>query len=192
MKKKQKNKGGGAILKIFIVLLALSSASVYVYYRAMVRYYPLEYAEEIVCASERYGVSVADICAVIHTESGFAPDAVSSRGAVGLMQIMPDTFIWLADKRGATVTEDMLLDPYTNIDYGVYYIAYLRDILGDMQLVHAAYNAGINRVREWLANPEYSEDGASLTNIPFKETRGYLEKISTAKEHYLRLYDLDQ
>ncbi len=149
--------------------------------------YPLKYEEEINEASEEFSIPKEIICAVIYVESSFDKDAKSSAGAMGLMQIMPSTF---DDIQKALKTEyeyDALYDPAVNIRAGTYYLSYLYGLLGDWETVHAAYNAGIGKVWEWLDDKNYSQDG-KLTDIPYKETRNYLKKIKTAKEKYADIY----
>ena len=149
--------------------------------------YPLEFESEINAAAEEFSVPKDVICAVIYVESSFDKDAVSSAGARGLMQIMPSTFADIQKALKTEHTDDDLFDPAVNIRAGTYYLSYLYRQLGDWQLVHAAYNAGIGTVWGWLDNENYSKDG-KLTEIPYKETKNYLQKIELAKEKYKELY----
>lgn len=149
--------------------------------------YPLKYEDEISAASEEFSVPQEIICAVIYAESGFDKDAKSSVGALGLMQIMPSTFSDIQKALKTEYTNEDLYDPAVNIRAGTYYLSYLYKQLGDWELVHAAYNAGIGTVWGWLDNEEYSKDG-KLTNIPYGETKNYVEKIALAKEKYAKLY----
>lgn len=152
--------------------------------------YPLpeEYAASVDRYSEEYSVPKALIYAVIKVESKFKSDAVSSAGAIGLMQVTPDTFIWLSKK-----TEDkyedvnLLYNPDINIKYGVYYLSWLYSRYGSWETALAAYNAGHGKADEWLDDPEYSQNGV-LTNIPYRETREYVEKVMKAKDIYKKLY----
>lgn len=151
------------------------------------RVYPLKYEEEISAASEEFSVPEEIICAVIYTESSFNKDATSSAGARGLMQIVPDTFDDIQKALGTSYTYDDLYDPGINIRAGTYYLSYLYGLLGDWELVHAAYNAGIGRVWGWLENEEYAKDG-KLVKIPYSETENYVKKIENAKIKYRELY----
>ena len=120
---------------------------------------PLE--EGILEAAARHGVDPALIAAVIRVESGFRPDAVSPRGAQGVMQVMPDTAALLGFASGA--------EPQTNIDIGTRYLAHLLDQFGgDVELALAAYNAGPGAVRRWGTVP------------PFRETRAFVRRVSAA------------
>ena len=149
---------------------------------------PEEYQNPVQKYSEEYAVPKELILAVIKTESDFKSDAVSGAGAIGLMQVTPDTFLWLSKK-----TEDryedtnLLYNPDINIKYGVYYLSWLYSRYGSWETALAAYNAGHGKVDDWLDNPDYSKGGA-LTSIPYKETREYVEKVMNAKDIYRKLY----
>ena len=151
--------------------------------------YPLKHEKTILAACEEYDLDPAFVCAVIYTESKFREDAVSSAGALGLMQLMPETFEYLADKRGEATPEDTTYHE-TNIDYGTYYIRYLSDTYGfeDIYTTAAAYNAGPARVIRWLEDEKYSADGETLHTIPYSETENYIEKIKKAEDMYASLY----
>ena len=150
--------------------------------------YPLKYTDYVNKAALDYDLDQELIYAVIHTESHFDPDAESSAGAIGLMQLTGDTYSWLCNYRGEEQVEDGLLDPAINIDFGCYFLRYLLDEFGDEKLAVAAYNAGPNNVIEWLENPDYSSDGVTLDNIPFEETDKYVERVESAKAKYTELY----
>ncbi len=153
------------------------------------RIYPLDFEEEILEASEEYGLSPQLISAVIHTESKFKAKAESAVGAKGLMQLMPETFDWLIGLRGTEHTQEDILTPAVNIDYGCYYISWLDDRLpGDVYTAVAAYNAGMGHVEDWLENPDFSIDGENLHEIPFEETKNYVDRIKEAEEMYAKLY----
>ena len=128
------------------------------------------------------------VAAVIWQESRYRPDAVSSQGATGLMQIMPDTARWIAERLDLDYKAPDLKDPEYNIRMGTYYLAYLmKKYDADETLVLAAYNAGPGNVDGWLENSRYSKDG-TLTYIPFKETRNYVAKVLQMKGVYRSLY----
>ena len=151
--------------------------------------YPQKYSEYVNKAASDYNLPPALIYAVIRTESGFNPDAESSVGARGLMQLMPSSFEWLLEKRGESgkYTSDSLFDPAVNIDYGSYLLRYFYDYYGTEQCAVAAYNAGFV-VSDWLSDSAYSPDGVTLTQIPYPETSEYVEKVESAKSVYIELY----
>lgn len=150
--------------------------------------YPLVYTEYVELASEKYHISPEILYAVIRTESGFNPEAKSKAGACGLMQITPDTYDWLLYIRKETEHGD-LFDPHTNIEYGAYFLAYLHRKFENWDTVFAAYNAGMNRVSEWLLDENISQNGR-LVNIPFVETDNYVKKVNNAIEIYRNIYGM--
>lgn len=137
-------------------------------------------------AAAEFGVPAAMVLAVIGTESDFCPDAVSSAGAVGLMQIMPETFAWMRDEN-MIAADGALFDPEVNIRCGACYLAYLFGRFGAWPEALAAYNAGEGRVSEWLRDETLSLNG-TLTRIPFPETAAYVEKTLAAYGRYLEKY----
>ena len=152
---------------------------------------PSEYQSFVAEYSEKYRVPENIVYAVIKVESKFDSSAESSVGALGLMQIMPDTFSWLTnDRLGDRFSVGMLYDPETNIKYGVYYLSWLYDRYADWDITLAAYNAGPGNVDKWLEDPTVSDlETGKLINIPFKETREYVKKVNKALEKYESLYD---
>lgn len=167
------------ICVILVCAIALLLRGVIVY-----QIFPLRFVDEIKQYSAEYGQDPYLVSAVICTESGFDDTAVSRRGAVGLMQIMPDTGAWAAEKIGiADFSQEMLNRPDVNIRIGCWYLSYLDNMFGgDWDKVIAAYNAGPGNVTEWAG------DG-KLTDIPFGETKNYLIKIKRNLEIYKGLYN---
>ncbi len=150
--------------------------------------YPRDFSEYVSKYSDQYGVPEYVIYAVIKVESGFTSNAVSSAGAVGLMQITPDTFSWISMLMKRTADSGMLYDPETNIEYGTYLLSYLYMRYNRWDTVFAAYNAGMSRADEWLKNPEYTDEDGRLTDIPYKETAKYVKRVNDAIGVYKRLY----
>lgn len=153
------------------------------------RKYRLEYPAQILSSSAEFGLDPYLVAAVIHCESGNRPAVVSAKGAVGLMQIMPDTGGWIAEKLGiASFSEAMLTDPAVNIRLGCWYLRYLTDRFGGVRShALAAYNAGPGNLKKWLEDDAYSQDGL-LVDIPFEETSSYVERVERAYEKYKKLY----
>ncbi len=177
-------------LKIFLILVLLFGLFLgcrQLYHNYMQTQYPLTYEEYVSKAEKEYGIPKETIFAVIKAESSFREDAVSSSGAVGLMQILPDTMEWLCQKRGENYSEEMLYDPAVNIDYGCFYLSYLYESFQDWDLAHAAYNAGPNKVRSWMEDEALFQDG-KLISIPYKETETYLQRIHDYKNTYIKYY----
>ncbi len=169
-----------AIGIIVITVLAFVGMEVYYTY-AFPRHYS-EYVEEY---SAKYNLDENLVYAVIKTESGFDPNAVSVDDAYGLMQFIPDTFDWVSTKLGYTeyVHED-LFDPQVSIEYGCYLLWYLLDEFKTVPEAMAAYHAGRGAVNGWLETEEYSEDSETLITTPYKDTNHYIDKIMDNYEIY--------
>jgi soluble lytic murein transglycosylase len=142
--------------------------------------YPLAYEHVIRGHAQNYELDAALIAAVIYRESKFDADARSRSGAIGLMQLLPDTARGIAVHTGGRdfVVED-LLDPEINVRYGSFYLRRLLRKYEDERLALAAYNAGQANVDEWLA-----ADG----EIAFAETRQYVDEIVELRDVYARAY----
>ena len=153
--------------------------------------HPQTYNELIEKYSALYGVPEELVYAIIKVESDFDPNAVSGAGAIGLMQMLPSTFKWLTGKEHLREYLDplRLTDPDVSIKYGTYYIKYLLDKFPTENAAIAAYNAGEGNVADWLKDRKYSDARGNLTDIPFSETRSYIEKINKEKEKYIKLYN---
>lgn len=153
--------------------------------------YRLDYDGLIEGYAGEYGLDAFLIAAIIHVESGNDAQAVSSKGARGLMQIMPGTGGWIYEKlegKERGFREDDLFDPDTNIRYGCWYLRYLLDRFeGNERYALLAYNAGPGNVEKWLADEAYSSNGM-LRVIPFSDAEAYLEKVEAAKRKYEELY----
>lgn len=151
--------------------------------------YPIKYHGLIQEASARYGVDPLLICAVIQCESGWDNNAHSHAGAQGLMQVMPDTARSLIDMglviRPQSDAEN-LLDPATNIDFGVAYLAYLNQQLPALDQVLAAYNAGIGTVQHWLLELQEGQSFSDVIN--YGETKNYVERVQDVYDAYKNAY----
>ena len=151
--------------------------------------YPLEYAEYVEQYAEEFGIDKYLLYAFIKTESGFDPTAKSSENAIGLTQILPMTFDWLSFKiNDGAVLED-LYKPEISIKYGTWFIDYLLEKYGNTETAVAAYHAGPGQVSEWLNDSEYSDDGKTLKNIPFRDTNHYVEKVMDAYDVYYKMLE---
>ena len=155
--------------------------------------YPLKYENHVEKYATEYNVPESIVYAVIKTESDFDPDAVSSAGAIGLMQMLPDTFTWLSSSEhlDENLAVASLYEPEVSIKYGVYYLKYLHEKFQNWDTVVAAYNGGEGNVAEWLENPKYCDNNGDLNTkkIPFSETKSYSHKVTIAKNFYERTYN---
>ncbi|MBR3686069.1 MAG: lytic transglycosylase domain-containing protein [Clostridia bacterium] len=194
MRSTRKNMNGMGMGKLIIILLAISVVFGFVFDFVVTKIEraiypkPSEYAEYVSRYSSEYGVPEELVWAVIKTESDFKASAVSGVGAVGLMQLMPDTFNEITNFRlNERLDAGMRYDPETNIRYGTYYLSYLYARYENWSTAIAAYNAGLGKVDEWLENDDYATDN-TLTYIPYKETRNYVQKVQKALQMYEDLY----
>lgn len=151
--------------------------------------YPMEYEALIRQNAEANGLDPAWPAAVILAESSYQPEAVSSANAQGLMQLLPDTAEWIAGKYDEPYIEGCLFVPETNVKYGCWYLGYLvRRFDGNLTCATAAYHAGQGTVDGWLKNPEYSDDGLTLSKIPSEATDTYVKRVLKYYEKYMELY----
>jgi soluble lytic murein transglycosylase-like protein/outer membrane protein assembly factor BamD (BamD/ComL family) len=141
-------------------------------------FYPPFYAETITEEAKKYGVDPFLISGVMRQESIFNPQIVSPAGAVGLMQIMPYTGKYIAEKKKATFTTDSLYNASYNIRFGVYYVhELLEQFDGNKVLTLAAYNAGPHNAKRWGKEGKNKEFDLFVEDIGYTETRGYVKKV---------------
>jgi len=151
--------------------------------------FQIEYKDSINKYCEEFDVDKYLVYAMIKQESNFNNQAISSAKARGLMQLTEDTFNWLKPQLGeSSTTYDDLFDADTNIRYGVFFISILQKNFSEQNTVVAAYNAGMNITTEWLQDSNYSSDGATLNNIPYKETANYVDIVDYNYKKYLEIY----
>lgn len=152
--------------------------------------FPIKYKKQVFESAKNHDVDPLLVLAIMKAESKFNPNALSRRGAKGLMQIMDTTGEWAASELGMSeFTADQLFDPKVNIDIGCWYIARLiNQYEGDVPTLLAAYNAGTGNVYKWRNNKEYSLDGIVIDYIPFGETRRYIKKVMMNLNFYTYLY----
>jgi soluble lytic murein transglycosylase len=144
--------------------------------------YPLRYEETIRQASEKNDLEPDFVAAVIYTESRFRPDVKSHQEAYGLMQLLPQSARFIQRRSGI---EGDFHDPKVNIRLGTWFLGYLNDRYdGDERLMLAAYNSGEGSVDAWT-----SDEGFDIKkDIPYKETRQYVNRALEAQKTYRNLY----
>lgn len=173
-------------ITIFILLILVVFLSVTPIKKAI---YPLRYEDIIVKYSNEYQLDPYLVMAIISAESRFDANANSHKDAMGLMQVTEQTAKWCVDRFELDISSENLYNPDTNIHIGCAYMDFLIDVFdGELQTAVAAYNAGQGNVKKWLADKAYSSDGKTLSDIPFEETKNYVEKVMKRHEIYKKLY----
>lgn len=137
--------------------------------------YPVRYYEIVKRECDKYELPYDLVMSVIWTESRFDEKARSGAGAMGLMQLMPNTAKWCAEMLGVDFSTEMLTVGEYNVKLGTYYLKYLTDRFGDAENVLAAYNAGEGNVGLWQKNGE---------GIAFKETEQYVDVVLKTRKIY--------
>jgi soluble lytic murein transglycosylase len=151
--------------------------------------FPLAYQDNFIAGSRTEDIPVTWSMAIARQESAFMPDAKSSAGALGLMQLMPATARQVAKESGISFrSNNQLTDPPTNIKLGTAYLGKMfRQFNHNRILASAAYNAGPNRVKNWL-DPSLPLD-VWIETIPFSETRKYVQNVLVFSSIYSRKLD---
>jgi soluble lytic murein transglycosylase len=143
-------------------------------------WYPLHYQQIVRGHAHNYDLDPALLAAVIYQESKFRADARSSSGAIGLMQLLPDTAKGIALHTGGSAFRvDDLYNPEINVRYGAWYLRHLLQKYGDERTALAAYNAGQDNVDRWRR---------SGLGIQFSETRAYVKRVEELKQIYRDAY----
>jgi soluble lytic murein transglycosylase len=167
-----------------VAVLVLAGAAAWVvetepdvYLRAR---YPLEYEQVIRTHARNHDLDPALVAAVVYVESRFDPNAESAAGAIGLMQLLPDTAKGIALRTGGDrfVVAD-LRDPEINVRYGTWYLDHLRERYGGVPLALAAYHAGQGNVDHWR------DEGLGIV---FPETRDYVDEVERVRRVYADAY----
>jgi len=149
--------------------------------------YPFHYWELISNWANERKLSPALVIGLMRQESRFEPQIRSRSGAIGLMQIMPDTGSWIASKKG--VNNYNLDRPEDNINFGTWYLDYTHGRYGNnSMLAVASYNAGPGAVGRWVEAGGVGDPDEFVNNIPYDETRDYVSKVLGNYWNYLRLY----
>ncbi|MEN8374942.1 MAG: transglycosylase SLT domain-containing protein [Gemmatimonadota bacterium] len=152
--------------------------------------FPFPYREVVVAEARGRGLDPFVVAGLIRRESLFQPGAVSSAGAIGLMQVLPTTGRSLAREAGVrNFSPDLLKEPEINVHLGTLYLRQQMDRY-DQRLprVLSAYNAGPHRVTRWSTFPEFEDDRLFTERIPFRETREYVRAVESHIHVYRALY----
>jgi soluble lytic murein transglycosylase len=152
--------------------------------------YPVKYKQNIDYYAAKNELNPLLVAAIIRAESNYKPHLISPKGAVGLMQLMPDTATWAAEKMGIMPpTSAQLHEEQQNIEIGTWYLKTLRNQFdGNEAAMIAAYNAGPTNVRKWLNDNVWEGRFESADKIPFGETKQYVGRVQHFFNKYEELY----
>lgn len=180
--------------RILIILIAISvilGIFIYTCKNVLKIIYPFHYEAIIKKYASQYDLDPFFVVSIIRAESKFDTNAVSHKGAKGLMQIANITGNWAAEELNISgYHEEILFNPDINIKIGCWYLDKLKkEFKNNIGNVLAAYNAGSGNVNKWLCDKKYSDDGKELTEIPFGETRDYIKKVNRNFKIYKYLYE---
>lgn len=152
--------------------------------------YMWPYQQEILEYSDKNKIDPFLIAAIIKNESGFDQKAVSDAGAVGLMQIMPETGRWIAEQMGIDgYTDDALYLSRTNIRMGCWYVGELEhEFKENLTLIMIAYNAGRGQTKQWMQENNWDYNFNRIEEIPFPDTRVYVNKVLQDRDKYYLYY----
>lgn len=171
-------------LCLLVVFLLLDAP---VIWKAM---YPVYYKEEIRKSARQFEVDPYLIMAIIQVESKFDKNRVSKKGAIGLMQVMPATAEWaIRQTKMSPMAVDYLDEPDTNIFLGTWYVSFLYEMFNhNPYAVIAAYNAGPGNVKKWIERGVWDGTPEHISQIPFGETRHYVQRALYYKQRYEKIY----
>ena len=176
------------MLKRFVLILVFAALAVGFASRPFWRLvYPFPHRVAISREARLAGLDPRVVAAVIKVESNFAPMAISQKGAVGLMQVMPKTAQWVAKTNNWSLTNTQLFDPDTNIKIGTWYLGYLFRQFNGLTLAIAAYNGGRGNVAKWRAGLSTNK-GFDYKRIPYLETRFFVQRVLFTYQFYRWLY----
>jgi soluble lytic murein transglycosylase len=169
----------------FVIFLFISSSSVGKFL------YPIHFQEEIKQNAAQYELDPFLIAAIIRVESNYQTHIESRKGAFGLMQLMPDTSEWIVDTaRFSPSYKKDLHHPSISIQLGSWYLNWLhKQFKGNTVAAIAGYNAGQGNVIQWLQTEKWDGTLKHADNIPYGETRHYIQRVLYYYNKYHILYD---
>ena len=152
--------------------------------------YPYPYQNAIEQYARAHSLETPLVAGVIMSESKFKDEVHSDTGAIGLMQVMPETTEWIAQQIDEpSFSVEKLHDPDTNIRFGTWYLSSLqKEFCGNEVLMLAAYNAGRGNVHEWMDTYGWDMDFKDINQIPYQETREYVARVLKNEMKYRSLY----
>ncbi|MFX3634046.1 MAG: lytic transglycosylase domain-containing protein [Candidatus Pristimantibacillus sp.] len=155
--------------------------------------YPIKFKEDIRASASNYDVDPHLIAAIIRAETNFTTGQVSKKGALGLMQIMPDTASWVVEQAGfEKVSEEILRNRAdVSIEVGSWYLKSLHKQFDQNQVAAvAAYNAGPGNVRKWMDSGKWDGKFETSDQIPYGETKHYVQRVIYYYNKYKELYPI--
>lgn len=179
------------LITVIIFLLGFGGWRVWSSDFVQIRFvYMWPYQQEILEYSDKNKIDPFLIAAIIKNESGFDQKAVSAAGAVGLMQIMPETGRWIAEQMGIDgYTDDALYLSRTNIRMGCWYVGELEhEFKENLTLIMIAYNAGRGQTKQWMQENNWDYNFNRIEEIPFPDTRVYVNKVLQDRDKYYLYY----
>lgn len=149
--------------------------------------YPRAYWNIVEATSQKHGVDPLFVLSVMREESTFDPNAKSTAGALGLMQLMPQTAFRLDGNLQLGITNSShVCNIKNNIHLGTYYLSILIKEFGSYAYALAAYNAGEEKARKWIRKGNYKSIDEFIEDIPYGETRNYVKRVMTTFFEYKR------
>ena len=179
------------LIAFLLIVILIFASFVYAYVYFTLKPIDHEYLELIKKYSDENGLQPTLVAGVIKTESNFNPGAVSKADAVGLMQLLPSTAEWITQHRGdeEEFNPEKLHDAEYNIGLGTFYLKYLFNMFGSMDYAILAYNGGLGNVQKWIDDKTITNDPNSYANIPFYETKTYIDRVKDNKEFYDKIWE---
>lgn len=180
-----------AFFLVIVIILIIPILFIYYFDNLIAIVYPYQYQEIVDVWAAEYQVDPLLVLSVMKAESRFNEKALSAKGAVGLMQLMPSTAEWIGEqlRLEEKVEREDLYNPDLNIRLGTWYLSTLNNqFSGRTHVAIASYNAGQGKVQSWLQQDIWNGTINDLESIPFRETRTYLLRVTRNYTVYQNLY----
>lgn len=174
---------------VLIVVFLLAFITIVPVKSILQQLYPLDYQGIIYQQAMENDLDPFMVAAIIRVESSWRTNAVSHKGATGLMQIMPETAVWISEQLKVDFSPENLTDPEFNIRLGCWYLNYLKQQFPTSTAALAAYNGGLGNVKQWLQSQRWDGSLETANQIPFNETRSYVRKVIHTWNFYRKIYD---
>ena len=178
--------------RVLLVLLVSFVAFLFLSSSWMTWLYPIYYKNEIRKHADYYEVDPFLVASIIRVETNYKPGKESSKGALGIMQLMPDTASWAMEMaKLPSVTMDSVKDEADpNIQLGTWYIKKLHEQMdGNPIAAIAAYNAGPGNVKSWISKGLWDGSYENVKDIPIGETRHYVQRVLYYYNQYTDVYE---